>query len=164
VHIVIDTQPDPALHTAAFRYVLRRGTASIRFLGAVLTVVAVAVSLADACAHARFEMLAAPMLLVGLWLTFVVPSSTLRGVLRGLPETMRQPTHIELTEQSVRWSCPLCHAEYAWDAFQRAVELPGQVLLMLSPSAFLPVPTDSLDDAQREELGRFLADRQLVRA
>jgi hypothetical protein len=163
VHIVIDAQPDPARYSAAFRYVLRRAMVRIRILGVLLTLVVLGVIALDASTGKPFEALAVPLLVLGVGLALVLPLRSRQVSLRAVPEAFRQPSRIELSEQSVRISSPLFHTEYAWGAFVRTVELPGQVLLMLSPRQFVSVPTDRLDPAQRQELHQFLANRQFVR-
>jgi hypothetical protein len=163
VHIVIDTQPDPARYSAAFRHVLRPAMVRIRIMGVLLTLVVLGVVALDASAGRPFEALAVPLLVLGLGLALVLPLRSRQVSMRALPEAFRQPSRIELTEQSVRISSPLFHTEYAWGAFVRTVELPGQVLLMLSLRQFVSVPTDRLDPAQLHELRQVLANRLFVR-
>jgi YcxB-like protein len=163
VHIVIDAQPDPARYSAAFRHLMRRGMVRVRIVGVVVTLLVLGVVALDAYRGEPFEALALPLLILGLGLALVLPMRGRQVSLRALPEAFRQPSRIELTEQSVRISSPLFHTEYAWGAFVRSVELPGQVLLMLSARQFVSVPTDRLDPAQLYQLRQFLANRQFAR-
>jgi hypothetical protein len=165
VHIIVDTQPDPALWRAAFRQVLRPTMRRVRILGAILAVLGVLVLLLAASTDGD------PVPLVGCGVFLVVlgvlyalylPVRALQLSMRRMPPALQQPLRFELTEQYVEVTSPLIFTRYAWGAFVRIQEAPGLLMLMLSKNQTLPVPLGGLPPEDLARLRDFVANRQFV--
>lgn len=159
MHIIIDAEPDLERYAAAFRYVLRDAYKRVRVLGIILAVLGVALLALDTDIWPFGSALVA----IGVLYLVYVPRRATRSSIRMLPLVMRQPQRIEIGDPGVRILSPLMSTEYAWAAFEKTQEIPGQLLLMLGKRQVLPVPLSTVPPEQLAELREFLADRAFVR-
>jgi hypothetical protein len=159
VHIIVDAQPDTDRYAAAFRHVLGSVYRRVRVLGGILVVLGFAlIALEPDIWPLSFVLFA-----VGVLYVIYVPWKSIRASVRMLPLVLRQPQRIEIAEQGVRILSPLMSTEYAWGAFEKTEEIPGQLLLMLSRRQVLPIPLAGVPPQQLAELREFLANRAFVR-
>ncbi|GIH13645.1 YcxB family protein [Rugosimonospora africana] len=159
MHIIIDAEPDLDRYAGAFRYVLRDAYRKVRILGAILAVLGV-VLLALGTDAWPFGV---GLLVIGVLYVIYIPRKSVRTSIRALPLVMRQPQRIEIGDPGVRILSPLMSTEYAWAAFEKTQEIPGQLLLMLGKRQVLPVPITTVPPEQLAELRDFLANRAFVR-
>jgi drug/metabolite transporter (DMT)-like permease len=165
MHIIVDTQPDPALWRAAFRQVLRKSMRRVRILGAILAAIGLLLVLLAAATGGDD---AAPLIfgifliVLGALYALYLPVRALQLSVRRLPPALQQPLRIELTEQYVEVTSPLIFTRYAWGAFVRIQEAPGLLMLMLSRNQTLPVPLGGLPPEDLARLRYFVANRQFV--
>jgi hypothetical protein len=161
VHIIVDTQPDPALWRAAFRQVLRRTMRRVRILGAIFAVLGL---LLAAVSGDNSTLLGAGvgLVVVGVLYVLYLPVRALQLSMRRLPPALQQPLRFELTEQHVEVTSPLIFTRYAWGAFVSIQEAPGLLMLMLSRNQTLPVPLGGLPPEELARLRDFVANRQFV--
>jgi uncharacterized protein YjeT (DUF2065 family) len=163
MHIVIDTQPDPALWRAAFRHVLRRPMRRVRAFGAFFVLCGVVIIVLSAATEDALWVVGLFLLVIGVLYALLLPGRAAQTSLRRMAPALQQPQRIELTDQSVRVMSPLMSTEYAWAAFVKMQEIPGILLLMLSRNQVLPVPIGGLPPEQLAQLREFVANREFVR-
>ncbi len=161
MHIVIDTQPDPALWRAAFRQVLRGPMRRVRIMGAILVVIGVLLSLGSG-GDAPVVGAGIGVAVVGVLYALFLPARAVQLSLRRMPPSLQQPLRIELTDQYVEVTSPLIFTRYAWGAFIQIQEIPGVLLLMLSKHQTLPVPLGGVHPEELARLRTFVANRQFV--
>ncbi len=159
MHIIIDAEPDLDRYATAFRYVSRDAYRKVRIVGIIVAVIGVAVLALGADAW-PFGL---GLLVLGVLYLFYVPRKSLQSSMRALPMVLRQPQRIEIGDPGVRILSPLMSTEYAWAAFMKTQEIPGQLLLMLGKRQVLPVPLTTVPPEQLAELREFLADQAFVR-
>jgi drug/metabolite transporter (DMT)-like permease len=165
MHIIVDTQPDPALWRAAFRQVLRKSMRRVRILGAILAalgVLLVLLAVATDGDDAAALILGIFLVVLGALYVLYLPVRALQLSLRRMPPALQQPQRFELTEQYVEVTSPLIFTRYAWGAFVRIQEAPGLLMLMLSRNQTLPVPLGGLPPEDLARLRNFVANRQFV--
>ena len=162
MHIVIDTQPDPALWRAAFRHVLRRPMRRVRAFGALFILCGAAIIVLSAAAEDTLWVVGLFLLGIGIAYALLLPARAGKASLRRMPPALQQPQRIELTDQSVRVMSPLVSTEYAWAAFVKVQEIPGILMLMLSRNQVFPVPIGGVPPEQLAQLREFVANREFV--
>ena len=74
MHIVIDTQPDPALWRAAFRHVLRRPMRRVRAFGAVFILCGAAIIVLSAAAENTLWVVGLFLLVIGIAYALLLPA------------------------------------------------------------------------------------------
>lgn len=159
MHIIIDAEPDLDRYAAAFRYAARDAYRRVRIVGVILAVVGAALLALDT----DLWPFGGGLLLLGVLYLVYIPRKSISASIRRLPLVLRQPQRIEIGEPGVRVLSPLMSTEYAWAAFEKTQEIPGQLLLMLSKRQVLPVPLTTVPPQQLAELREFLANRAFVR-
>ena len=161
MHIIVDTQPDPALWRAAFRQVLRKSMRRVRVFGAIFAVLGVLLAVVSGDDSTLLGA-GIGLVVVGALYAFYLPARALQVSMRRMPPALQQPLRIELTEQYVEVTSPLIFTRYAWGAFVRIQEAPGLLMLMLSRNQTLPVPLGGLPPEDLARLRNFVANRQFV--
>jgi uncharacterized membrane protein YfcA len=152
-------RPDAKLRAAAVRYVAgpaRRQWYVIPILWTIMGAVLTAVTWADPrwLAH----VVGAVLLAGGLW-SLLRPVLAARRYARAEPPAQQVESTLTLTETMFYQHNGLSWLAWRWESFIGSVELPGQILLLLSPTGFVSVPTGGLSPEDLQAVRTFLANR-----
>lgn len=160
VNIQVSAGPDQGGHEAALRHILKPQVRSTRALGIALVSVGAVQIVAAVAFRVATVYLPVGMVLVllGYYFIWSVGRSAVVAV-RNLGRASRSGHDYTITDKSLTVSGPYQHAVSTWYLFTGATELPGQVIFMVTPTMFVPVPTDRMTPAELQELRAFLAGR-----
>jgi hypothetical protein len=163
VHIQIDAHYDPARWAAAFRHVARGRLVRVRVCGALLVVIGPLFMAIERLGGRSVSLFGPFVMVLGVLFALLLPALAIRASVRQVPHLLRHPSRIELTEHSFKTMSPLFTGEYAWGAFVRIDEIPGQLLLLASQRQVFSVPTNTLHPTDLAQLRAFAANFNFVR-
>jgi uncharacterized membrane protein YfcA len=152
-------RPDATLRAAAVRYLT--GSARRRwYLAPALLIIAGAGLIAVTWADSRWLAHLIGVVLLALGVAGLLrPVLAVRRYARAEPPAQQFESTLTLTDTMFYQHNGLAWLAWRWESFVGSVELPGQILLLLSPTGFVSVPTGGLSPEDLHVVRTFLANR-----